>query len=259
MTSVDNRPHRTPFLRDWPEIRQAAQRVNLRSLRDWARSGLVHIRILESQVEQSTREMMYNAFHLTSFSNVEGDYLEFGVFWGNSFIKAWNSARLTGRSGVRFYAFDSFEGLPDPAGTTGDDGGEFWEGQYSSDRDAFERNLRRAGVDMSRVTVVQGFYETSLEKNKLGEIGLEAASVVWIDCDLYSSTTRVLDYITDLVRDGTVLIFDDWYCFHGRPDRGEQRACAEWLERNPGISLVPYRDFHWAGTSFLVNLMSTDA
>jgi hypothetical protein len=40
---------------------------------------------------------------------------------------------------------------------------------------------------------------------------------------------------------------------HGRPDRGEQRACAEWLAANPDISLVPYRDFHWAGRSFLVN------
>lgn len=258
MTSVDKRPHVRPFLEDLRKVRHAARRVNLRSLRDWARIGLVHTRLLDSEVEQSTREMMYNAFHLTSFSKVEGDYLEFGVFWGNSFIKAWNSARLTGRNSVRFYAFDSFAGLPDPKGIA-DDGGEFLEGDFSCDRDAFERNLRRAGVDMSRVKIVEGFYETSLEKNKPGDIGIEAASVVWIDCDLYSSTIIVLDYITDLVRDGTVLIFDDWYCFHGRPDRGEQRACAEWLERNPGIALVPYRDFHWAGTSFLVNLVATDA
>ena len=49
-------------------------------------------------------------------------------------------------------------------------------------------------------------------------------------------------------------MFDDWFCFHGRPDKGEQRACREWLDANPQISLVPYRDFHWAGRSFLVNL-----
>src|SRR5437763_11463578 len=120
MTSVDKRPDRRTFLRDWPQIRRAAERFNLRTLRDWARIGLVHTKVLDSEVEQSTREMMYNAFHLTSFSKVEGDYLEFGVFRGNSFIKAWNSARLTGRRRVRFYAFDSFEGLPDPTGTTAD-------------------------------------------------------------------------------------------------------------------------------------------
>ena len=220
---------------------------------------MLRAKLLETPMERSTRDMMHNAFHLTSFSKVEGEYLEFGVYCGNSFINAWHSARLTGRNHVRFFAFDSFEGLPDPNGSAADEGGDFRQGQFSCERDAFERNLRRAGVDMSRVTVVEGFYESSLEENKPGDLGLEAASVIWIDCDLYSSTVCVLDYVTDLVRDGTVLIFDDWYCFRGRPDRGEQRACAEWLERNPGIALVPYRDFHWSGKSFLVNLVSTDA
>jgi hypothetical protein len=63
-----------------------------------------------------------------------------------------------------------------------------------------------------------------------------------------------LDFVTDLVQDGTVVAFDDWYNFRARPDRGEQRACREWLERNPAITLVPYRDFHWAGRAFVVNL-----
>lgn len=244
------------------ELRRAsdvAGRVNLRSLRHWAHLALARTRLADTPMASSSREMMNNAFHVTSFSKVEGDYLEFGVFWGDSFINAWHSARVTGRSDIAFYAFDSFQGLPDPTGSAPDDGGDFEAGAFSCDRAGFERNLRRAGVDLSRVTVVEGFYESSLEKNKPGDIGLDAASVVWIDCDLYSSTVCVLDYITDLVRDGTVLIFDDWYCFRGRPDRGEQRACAEWLQRNPGISLVPYRDFHWSGTSFLVNLESTDA
>lgn len=200
---------------------------------------------------------MHNAFHLTSFSKVEGDYLEFGVFWGNSFINAWHSARVTGRNDVHFFAFDSFQGLPDPARSLPDESGEFEEGAYSCDRDTFEQNLVQGGVDMTRVTVVEGFYETSLESNKPGDLGLQAASVVWIDCDLYSSTVCALDYVTDLLQEGTVLIFDDWYCFRGRPDRGEQLACAEWLDRNPGISLVPYRDFHWSGKSFLVNLAAT--
>src|SRR6266568_3789708 len=42
--------------------------------------------------------------------NVPGDYLEFGVFRGQSFIMACN---LGLDLDMRFFAFDSFEGLPD--------------------------------------------------------------------------------------------------------------------------------------------------
>lgn len=259
MTGGGRAPFSTRSSWNWRLSGQAAFRLNVRSLRHWMRIALRHAKLLDTPMQRSAHEMMYNAFHITSFSQIDGDYLEFGVFWGNSFIDAWHSARVTGRNDVRFYAFDSFQGLPDPKGSIADGGGEFQQGEYSCDRNAFERNLRRAGVDMGRVTVVEGFYESSLETNKPHDIGLEAASVIWIDCDLYTSTACVLDYITELVCDGTVLVFDDWYCFRGRPDRGEQRACYEWLERNPQIALIPYRDFHWAGTSFLVNLVPADA
>jgi hypothetical protein len=103
------------------------------------------------------------------------------------------------------------------------------------------------------VTVVEGFFDTSLDRSQQPAMGLDAAAIVWIDCDLYVSTVPVLDYITDLLVDGSVVVFDDWYCYHARPDRGEQRACTEWLDRNPDVTLVPYRDFHWAGRSFIVN------
>lgn len=107
---------------------------------------------------------------------------------------------------------------------------------------------------MDRVTIVEGFYESTIADTKPRDMGLESASIVWIDCDLYSSTILVLDFVTDLLKDGSVLVFDDWYCFRARPDRGEQQACSEWLSRNPAITLVPYRTFHWAGQSFVVNL-----
>lgn len=212
------------------------------------RTGLV-----EHDFRREQREMVVSAFSLMTNSNVEGDYLEFGVFHGESFINAWDAARTHGRHTMRFYAFDSFSGLPDPALSPVDDEGEFAKGQFSSDRALFERNLRKAKVDMSRVTIVEGFYDQTLQDRARVAPDLRAAAVVWIDCDLYSSTVHVLDFVTELLRDGSVLIFDDWHCFRSRPDRGEQKACAEWLARNPHITLVPYRDFHWAGRSFVVN------
>ena len=62
----------------------------------------------------------------------------------------------------------------------------------------------------------------------------------------------MLDFLTPRVRTGTVLLFDDWHCFRNRPDRGEQRACSEWLERNPSIALRPIMSFGFHGQAFTV-------
>lgn len=201
--------------------------------------------------------MLSWAFTFTNSSMVDGDYLEFGVYRGHTFVTAWRQARLAGQSTIRFYAFDSFQGLPDPNVSAVDKGGEFMRGQFSATRGEFERNLNQAGIDMERVTLVEGYYEERLLDMDPRDIGLKAAAVVWVDCGLYSSTVHVLDFVTDLLQNGSVLAFDDWYCFRARPDRGEQRACREWLERNPSITLVAYRDFHWAGRAFVVHRAST--
>jgi hypothetical protein len=233
---------------------EAVRRVNRRSLRRWTELALLRSGLLDTPQHRGERELITSAFTLVASGRVEGDYLEFGVYEGHTFVNAWYAARSTGQRDMRFYAFDSFEGLPDPATSEVDAGGDFAKGQYKAGRALFERNLRRVGVDMARVSVVEGYYEQSLRDIKPRDIGLDAAAVVWIDCDLYQSAVCALDFVTDVVQDGTVLAFDDWYNFRARPDRGEQRACREWLERNPAITLVPYRDFHWAGRAFVVNL-----
>ena len=49
-------------------------------------------------------------------ANLEGDYLEFGLYRGYTFWYAQQAANLVGRSSMRFYGFDSFEGLPEVEG-----------------------------------------------------------------------------------------------------------------------------------------------
>ena len=118
--------------------------------------------------------------------------------------------------------------------------------QFAAARKVFDKTTRHIPAD--RLTVTEGFFDQSLPAAEKHPI-----AVAWIDCDLHASTVPVLDFLTDQLVDGSVLIFDDWFCFHGRPDRGEQLACAEWLAANPHLRLVAYRDFHWAGRSFIVN------
>ncbi|MGI8792791.1 MAG: TylF/MycF/NovP-related O-methyltransferase [Acidimicrobiales bacterium] len=193
--------------------------------------------------------MISFATSFVTVGGVDGDYLEFGVYQGESFINAWNELHGTKR---RLFAYDSFAGLPDPDQSEVDRDGEFAVGEFAYAQAGFERNLRRAGVDRSRVTIVPGFYEETL-RHPPKEHGVERAAIVWIDCDLYESARLVLDYLTSILVDGAVLIFDDWFCFRARSNKGEQRACAEWLERNQHLEVVPYRDFHWGGKSFIVH------
>jgi O-methyltransferase len=192
------------------------------------------------------------AFNYARSEAVEGDYAEFGVWTGRTFVEAWRVGHRLGDR--RYFAYDSFEGLPDAGGIDGD--GRFKPGEFSHSRRAFEARLRRARVPAADVHIVEGFYDESLARPE--EIPLEKVAIAWVDCDLYASTVPVLDYLTDRLSHGAILLFDDWFCFKGNPEKGEQRACREWLERNPDFSLVPWRQFNWAGQAFIFRRPTTE-
>jgi hypothetical protein len=109
-------------------------------------------------------------------------------------------------------------------------------------------------VDLSRVKLVPGWYDKTLNDKTKRELQIKKAAVVWVDCDLYESTVPVLDFITDYVQSGTIILFDDWYCFKADPNRGECRAFNEWLARNPTIRAFEYKKFEAAGNSFILNV-----
>jgi O-methyltransferase len=188
------------------------------------------------------------AFAYLRSEGVNGDYAEFGVSTGRTFVEAWRVAGSFDGSDRRFFAFDSFAGLPETEGV--DATGRFHAGEFSRDRDSLEARMRRAGVPPDRVHIVDGFFAETLAQPE--QIPLEEVALAWVDCDLYASTVPVLDYLTPRLAQGAILLFDDWFCFKGDTAKGEARACGEWLERNPGITLVPWRQHHWASQAFIV-------
>ncbi len=187
-----------------------------------------------------------------------GDYLEFGVWKGRSFARMYHLSRYLQKSrpalaSMRFYAFDSFEGLPPPKGIDRATQ-EFHEGQYAASEAEFRENMAKAGVDLARVTTIKGWYDQVLNEETRKKLPLKKAAVILIDADLYESTVPVLDFITPYLVDGTVILFDDWFCFRGSPDRGEQRAFREWLLRNPHVTVSEYRRYNWKSNSFIVHI-----
>lgn len=182
-------------------------------------------------------------------NKIQGDYLEFGCYGGITFRLAHKYAQ-SNKLKMHLYAFDSFEGLPPPEGI--DDHPQWKKGVMSFGIERFKRILKSAGAKESEYTLIPGFYSDSLPGLSLEKLNLKSAALVYIDCDLYESTVPVLDFILPLLQTGTVIAFDDFYCFNGDPDRGEQLASREFLQRNPQIDLVDYLNFGWHGKSFIV-------
>ncbi len=187
-------------------------------------------------------------------AQVPGDYAEFGVFRGETFSHA---CKQLGKAlpNMHFWAFDSFQGLPQPKTHLDEhDGysGGFFEGQFACSESDFRDNLQAQKIDLGRITTVPGWYSDTLSGSHQTSAKLQQIAFAWIDCDLYESTVPVLDYITGKLSVGAVILFDDWRCFRNLSDRGQQKACREWLDRNPQIKLNLLIDNDYNGYVFSV-------
>lgn len=216
------------------------------------------VRKLRGPQDRKERILQKVMSAVRSWNLPPGDYLEFGVYEGRSFIQAYKWAERNGLDSMHFYAFDSFAGLP----TMVDEEavhGLFEEGQYACRETVFRDNLRKAGVDERRVTVVPGFYDRALDEDLKWRLHLRRAAVVFVDCDLYGSAASALDFVGGYLTTGSILIFDDWFAFGADPEAGEMRAAREWLERNPHIRLIEYHKFGISGVSFVVQVTGEDS
>lgn len=209
---------------------------------------------LNNCFEQFKKDNFFDSvMKLISINQIKGDYLEFGVWEGESFISAYKQAEkhnLLDR--MRFFAFDSFQGLPSVKGI--DDDGYFKKGKHCCSKEKFLHNLIFRGVKLDDSHIVEGWYDKVLNDDLKKRLNIKKVAGVYVDCDLYESTILVLNFITDLVQDGAFIIFDDWFCFKGRRDRGEQKAFYEWLNKNKKFKATEYQNFKYGGKSFIINL-----
>ena len=174
-------------------------------------------------------------------------YFEFGCHSARTFCAAMNAASYL-KSNFEFFAFDSFQGLPE---TTKEEDGIFEKGQYNTSRRRFLSLVRaQTKKDLDENQIIEGFFEDTLTDelaNQLPNIG-----VLHIDVDLYLSTVKVLSFVKPLLVPGTVVLFDDWNAFPGGSMAGERRAFLEFLEQNEGIQVEKWKSYSTFGQSFFV-------
>jgi hypothetical protein len=140
-----------------------------------------------------------------------GLVLEFGVFSGNSinYIASKKNWIVDG--------FDSFEGLP-----------ENWRDGY--DRGFFSVNAL-PNVP-ANVRLHRGWFQDSIPRflESLGDKGTPI-SYLHIDCDLYSSTKTIFEFLGNRIVSGTVIVFDEYFNYDGWED-GEFLAFKEFVKLN---------------------------
>jgi O-methyltransferase len=200
------------------------------------------------------------AFEFIYKSETDGDYFEFGVFQGVSLARAVRSdlnwKKKTGCNHVRrFIGFDSFRGLPSFVEGDNLKGYEvFQPGQFSdTSQQKVRAELQREGMPMDNVTLIPGFYSQSLvSQETTARLHGARAAIAHIDCDLYSSAKECLDFLTGRLADGAVMLFDDWFCYRGRPDHGVHLAFDEWCQQSP-YWVSDYFNYSWAGRAFIIN------
>jgi len=155
--------------------------------------------------------------------------VEFGVYRGGSLS---DFGALYDEFGIekKFYGFDSFIGLPKETADTNNP--DYWpEGAFNdTDYNAVRNSL-------PFVNITPGFFQDSLTTEMANEIKKNEVGIFHIDCDLYTSTIQVLEWIVqnNLLVDGAILIYDDWgghyYYKVGEYECGEGKAHKEICEK----------------------------
>lgn len=189
-----------------------------------------------------------------------GDFYEFGVYQGLSMIRALKINRSwKNKYGInlvnRFFGFDSFQGLPEFYNEDRLDGYEvFYEGQFSDTSESLVRSrIKENGFENDEIDLVVGDYSSSLKSaDTLEKCRDSMAVIVHIDCDLYSSAMNCLKFLDGRILDGTVILFDDWFCYRGRPDNGVRKAFSDWT-KSGNYFVSEYFNYSWAGKAFILN------
>ncbi len=158
--------------------------------RHWMQTREAEGRIFDSRYE------MYDYINNDVVGSDTIDYLEFGVYQGAS-IRYW--LKLNKNMDSRFWGFDTFSGLPE-AWKEGD--------EIARPGGAFSTSGLIPEVNDNRVRFIKGLFQDTLT-GFLASFSPQKNLIIHNDSDLYSSSLYLLTKCGDIIKPGTVIIFDE--------------------------------------------------
>ena len=192
------------------------------------------------------------AFYLTALEQLPGDYLEFGVFTGSSFVMAMRAHRAMAFCGpllTRFYGFDSFSGFG--AAASHDEHPFYTDKIFKIDADIALGNIRRHAKG-SEFKIVPGFFHETLTRQNAKDLGIDKTRVAFIDCDLKEPATLCLEFMRPTLQPGTILLMDDFLAFRASKKAGVAGAFYEFCQRHPSLLWRRGFDYGYGGAAYVL-------
>jgi O-methyltransferase len=195
--------------------------------------------------------MMHRAASWLSVNGIQGSVCEFGCGGGESFLNLYFQFARMFSPAPHFYLFDSFEGLPEMDKKTAHAG---WsKGAYRMDSDVYVRRMDFFRIPREAYTTIKGFYQESLSTQSARSLPIGPLALLHIDCDFYESTLLALEFIAKHLQEGSIVLFDDFYCSKGDLSLGESGAFRQWLSAHQEWSAVPWHDYSIHGKAFILS------
>ena len=225
----------------------------LNFLQDWASALISSINpAVTHNIEKY--QALKKVHYLSAIEDMEGDYLEFGVFTGSSFLHSIRCCKKLEKLNKKiinttFYGFDSFTGFGD---LIEEDKHPFYTDEnFSTSLIAVNKRVERV-VDMKfRYKLISGLFSESL-KNGASQMGIEKARIIFIDSDTYSSAAEALTFCIPTLQEGTFIVLDDYYSYKGSEIRGVRRAFMEFVFRC-GIKVRHVFTYGMGGVVYVVS------
>jgi O-methyltransferase len=199
-------------------------------------------------------------------NHIFGDYVEFGVYHGASFVESYKqykaferwlqgqlfshedwrrtvAQRYSGHK-VHFHGLDTFSGMPE----NGEGNLTFVAGTYAASHSAVIAKCLRAGMPAEAFSLYEGLFSETAPA--LSQRLSQKIAIANIDCDIYVSAVDALNAIRQRLQLGCVLMFDDYNAYCADNCQGERRAFREFCDTVPFI-FEPWFTYQYSGQAFL--------
>ena len=185
------------------DIHEIKKRTKKKILKDKYRDSDFRVLTEEKEIKPKFEEALIYLKNFHQDPKLLGDYLEFGVSHGSSILYMFETTKKLGFDTMRLFGFDSFEGLPEEALT--EDGGNWRPGDFYAKEKNVRRFLTKSGIDWNRVKLVRGWFKDTLRNSFFEQYEIEKASIIMIDCDLYSAAKEALTFCVPIISDPFVI------------------------------------------------------
>jgi hypothetical protein len=176
---------------------------------------------------------LVNAVNYLVKNNIQGDFVECGVWRGGSTMAAIDTLLKNGDKSREIYLFDTYEGMSEPTdvdkivtGTGADHLMETTDREdptsvwcYSAIEEV-QRNVGTLKYPSEKIHFVKGKVEDTIPQTLPGKIAL-----LRLDTDFYESTAHELKHLYPLLVPGGVIIIDDYGHWEGA-----RKAVDEYIE-----------------------------